>query len=154
MLLCGLGGKLSFWAVTTLLCADQSENIPAWLLSLSVSVRHVCRLGSGADTEGKPSLSWQRWDDIHGWMKPHKLSPSIKNHDWFQGHKLLQPGVWKKWSSTCQVAWNWSTTSETFKDKRSNISTCSTSQDTKTSWAYIAINTIFFILSMRSLRTV
>lgn len=30
-----------------------------------------------------------------GWMDPYKISPSINNHDWFQGHKLLQARVWK-----------------------------------------------------------
>lgn len=95
------GGHLSFRATTTPLCANQSENIPAWLhvprtLSLSVSVYFgVCRLWFGVHTEGKSSPSWQRWNGIHGWMKPHKISPSINNHDWFQGHKLLQPRVWK-----------------------------------------------------------
>lgn len=61
-------------------------------LLLSVSIR---KLWSGVHTKGKSLPSWQRWNDIHGWMDPYKISPSINNHDWFQGHKLLQPRVWK-----------------------------------------------------------
>lgn len=72
-------------------------------LSLSVSVRRVHRLWSGVHTGGKSSPSWQRWNDIHGWMDPHKISPSINNHDWFQGHKLLQPRVRK--SGAAHAKW-------------------------------------------------
>lgn len=52
---------------------------------------------------GKSLLRWQRWKDILSWMNPHKISPSINNHDWFQGHKLLQAKVWK--SGTAHAQW-------------------------------------------------
>lgn len=119
-------------------------------------VPRVQTLGGERSQKGNPSPSSQRWGDIHGWMKQHKISPSINNHDWFQGHQLLQLRVrggkaerhkpsdlelinhfWKMPFLCSQ------------KDKRSNISTLgSTSQENtarcRMGWASIAV---FFILS-------
>lgn len=90
---------LKTWSQACTLCINVY-----WRTPVNFEARRIrAHFDPGVQTKGKSLPGWQRWSGIYGWINPRENIPSINNHDWFQGHKLLQVRVWK--SGTAYAKW-------------------------------------------------
>lgn len=90
---------LKTWSHACTLCINVYRRTP-----VNFEARRIrAHFDPGVQTKGKSLPGWQRWNGIYGWINPQENIPSINNHDWFQGHKLLQVRVWK--SGTAYAYW-------------------------------------------------